>query len=567
MTANNIAGAASHHDVDWHAIHWQQAHETVCRLQARIVKATQQGKWGKVKALQRLLTRSFSAKALAVKRVTENQGKRTAGVDGELWDSPDKKAAGLQSLRQRGYRPLPLRRIYIPKSHDKTKLRPLSIPTLRDRAMQALYLLALEPIAETTGDPNSYGFRKERSCADAIEQCFNALNGKHKAEWVLEADIKACFDRISHTWLETHIPMEKDILHKWLCAGFMEKRILYPTLQGTPQGGVASPTLANLVLDGLEKELHEQFPKSGSNPNAKVNFIRYADDFVISGNSKELLENEVKPLVEQFLKARGLELSPDKTCITPIQDGFDFLGQNIRRYHEGLRIKPSAKNVKTFLTKTREIIKNNKQAPAGKLIMLLNPVIQGWAHYHQHVSSSRTFAKVDHAIFQTLWRWAKRRHPMKPRRWIKDKYFMATDNQKWVFHGQHEHKVWELVKASDTRFRRHIKIKGQANPFDPHWEPYFERRLDVKMVNNLQGRRQLIRLWKEQQGICPICQQKITQITGWNNHHILQHTLGGPNSRENRVLLHPNCHQQVHNQHLPVKKPCPVKQHRGRREA
>jgi RNA-directed DNA polymerase len=279
MTANPVAGAASHKDVDWYAIHWQQAHETVRRLQARIVKATQQGKWGKVKALQHLLTRSFSGKALAVKRVTENRGKRTAGVDGNLWDSPEKKAAGLQSLHQRGYKPLPLRRIYIPKSHDKTKKRALSIPTRRDRAMQALYLLALEPIAETTGDPNSYGFRKERSCADAISQCFKALYGEHSAEWVLEADIKACFDKISHEWLETRIPMEKTILYKWLKAGFIEKRILYPTTEGTPQGGVASPTLANLVLNGLERKLREQYPKTtDKGRKAKVNFIRYADE-------------------------------------------------------------------------------------------------------------------------------------------------------------------------------------------------------------------------------------------------------------------------------------------------
>jgi RNA-directed DNA polymerase len=222
MTANLIAGAASRRDVDWHAINWQKAHETVRRLQARIVKATQQGKWGKVKALQHLLTRSFSGKALAVKRVTESTGKRTAGVDGEVWGSPEKKAAGVQSLRQRGYKPLPLRRIYIPKTHDKTKLRPLSIPTLRDRAIQALYLLALEPIAETTGDPNSYGFRKDRNCADAMAQCFIILHDKHSAEWVLEADIKSCFDNISHEWLETHIPMEKAMLRKWLKAGYME---------------------------------------------------------------------------------------------------------------------------------------------------------------------------------------------------------------------------------------------------------------------------------------------------------------------------------------------------------
>jgi RNA-directed DNA polymerase len=527
---------------------------------------TQQGKWGKVRALQRILTRSFSAKALAVKRVTENTGKRTAGIDGELWDSPQKKATGLQSLQQRGYQPLPLRRIYIPKSHDKTKLRPLSIPTLHDRAMQALYLLALEPIAETTGDPNSYGFRKERSCADAIAQCFKILNNPGSAEWVFEADIKSCFDSISHEWLEANIPMEKTILHKWLKAGFMEKRILYPTIKGTPQGGVASPVLANLVLDGLEQKLREQFPKRKKN-NTTVNFVRYADDFIITGNSKELLAHEVQPLVAQFLKERGLELSSDKTRITRLTDGFDFLGQNTRRYREGLRTKPSSKNIKTFLTKIRTIIKSNKQAPAGKLIMLLNPVIQGWALYHQHVASGQTFNKVDNAIYQALRRWMRRRHHNKSWPWINHKYFKTVEDRHWVFQGRYENKTWELIRTVDTRYQNHIKIKGQANPFDPEWETYFEKRLDVSMVNTLRGRKQLIRLWKAQNGICPVCQQKITKITGWNNHHILQHTLGGTHTDENRVLLHPNCHHQVHNQHLPVEKPCPVKLHRGKREA
>jgi RNA-directed DNA polymerase len=424
--------------------------------------------------------------------------------------------------------------------------------------MQALYLLALEPVAETTGDPNSYGFRKERSCADAIAQCFIVLHNKHSAEWVLEADIKSCFDKISHEWLETHIPMEHPMLHKWLKAGYMEKRSLYPTTEGTPQGGVASPTLANLVLDGLEPLLREHFPKPDHGYNAKVNFIRYADDFVITGRSKDLLENEVMPLVQQFLKERGLELSSEKTRITPTQDGFDFLGQHTRKYKEGLRTKPASKNVKTFLTNVRHIINANKQAPAGLLIALLNPVIRGWALYHQHVASHRTFASVDRAIFQTLWRWAKRRHPHKAATWVKDKYFSILGNRHWVFQGDFENKLWTLIQASDTPYKRHIKIIGAANPFDPHWETYFEHRLDVKMAANLRGRRQLLRLWKEQKGICPVCQQKITKITGWNNHHILHHTLGGSDTDENRVLLHPNCHHQVHHQHIPVAKPCPV---------
>jgi RNA-directed DNA polymerase len=247
-----------------------------------------------------------------------------------------------------------------------------------------------------------------------------------------------------------------------------------------------------------------------------------------------------------------------KTRITHIREGFDFLGQNTRKYKEGLRTKPSLRNMKTFLTKVRKIINANKQAPAGLLITLLNPVIRGWVHYHQYVASHRTFAKVDSATFQALWRWAKRRHPNKSATWIKDKYFIPSENRHWNFQGEYKQQTWTLIQAADTRYKPHTKIKGAANPFDPQWETYFEHRLDVKMADNLRGRRQLLRLWKEQHGICPVCQQKITKITGWNNHHILQRTLGGPGTNQNRVLLHPNCHQQLHNRHIPVEQPCPV---------
>ena len=324
------AGAASHQERGWHAINWQTANQEVKRLQVRIVKAQQQGKWGRVKALQHLLTHSFSGKALAVKRVTENQGKRTPGVDGEIWKTPQKKAEAIETLTQRGYHPRPLRRIYIPKSNGNK--RPLSIPTMKDRAMQALYLLALDPIAEILADPNSYGFRKERSTADAIDQCHTVLSNRAGAEWILEGDIKACFDKISHAWLEAYIPMEKSILRKWLKAGFIEKRVLKPTEEGTPQGGICSPVIANLALDGLEAKLREKYPKaSNASRKAKANLVRFADDFIITGSSKELLEKEIKPLVEQFMKERGLELSQEKTHITHITTGFDFLGQNIRK--------------------------------------------------------------------------------------------------------------------------------------------------------------------------------------------------------------------------------------------
>lgn len=558
MTAELPAGAVSHTPTDWHAINWQAVHENVRRLQARIVKATQAGKWGKVKALQRLLTHSFSGKALAVKRVTENQGKRTPGVDGEIWDTPAKKAAAIYSLKQQGYHAQPLRRIYIPKANGN--LRPLGLPVMSDRAMQALYLQALDPIAETQADPNSYGFRKERSCADAIGQVHTVLSHRAGAEWIFEGDISTCFDKIDHNWLEAHIPMDTAILHQWLKAGFMEKYVLHPTEEGTPQGGVCSPVLANFTLDGLEARLREKYPKaSRRSRQAKVNLVRFADDFIITGATKELLENEIRPLVETFLQERGLTLSPAKTRITHITDGFDFLGQNIRDYQGKVLVKPSRKNIKTFLAKIREVIKDNAQTTAGHLIAILNPKIRGWSNYHQHVSSKQTFVKIDDAIFKALWQWAKRRHPNKSHHWIKDKYFQSKGTRNWVFYGELDGKLVQLLDAADTPIRRHTKIKGDANPYDPNWEIYFEQRLGVKMVNNLRHRRQLLRLWKEQNGICPICQQKITKLTGWDNHHIVWRTQGGTDKSDNRVLLHPTCHHQVHNLGLTVVKPRPAR--------
>ena len=554
-------GAPFHEVTDWHAIDWQKAHHNVRRLQARIVKATQEGKWGKVKALQRLLTHSFSGKALAVRRVTENQGKNTPGVDQVIWNTPQKKLNGIYSLRQRDYHPQPLRRIYIPKKNGKK--RPLGIPCMRCRAMQALYLLALDPVAEVTADLNSYGFRPERSTADAIEQCFNAL-GKHLSpQWILEGDIKGCFDAISHGWLLTHIPMEKAMLKKWLKAGYMEQHVLHPTKEGTPQGGIISPVLANLALDGLEKKLNEHFPKPKAGYNAKVNFVRYADDFLVTGLSKELLEKEVKPLVEQFMSERGLTLSPEKTVITHIEEGFDFLGQNVRKYKAGKRtkllVKPSKKNVQAHLEKVRDIVKKNKALSAGKLILLLNPILRGWAQYHQHVVSKEIFTSVDDAIYQMLRRWAKRRHPKKSKTWIEKKYFTTIGGNNWVFYGEVDGRKYYLVDATSTPIKRHVKVQGKANPYDPEWESYYEKRLDVHMESTLKGKRWLSYLWKEQNGLCPVCNQKITKITGWHSHHIQWRSSGGADTAGNRVLLHPNCHQQVHSQGLHVEKPRPVK--------
>jgi RNA-directed DNA polymerase len=552
MTAEFLAGAASHAVGDWHAIDWQSVNQNERRLQARIVKATKEGRWSKVKALQRLLTHSFSGKALAVRRVTENQGKRTAGVDHETWETPEKKATAIHTLRRRGYQPHPLRRVYIPKSNAKK--RPLGIPTMHDRAMQALYLLALEPIAETMGDPNSYGFRPARSTADAIAQCFITLGKTHSPEWVLEGDIRSCFDRISHDWLLAHVPMEN--------------RILYPTEAGTPQGGIISPVLANLALDGLERLLKALFPQPHRGPKPKVHLVRYADDFVVTAHSKEMLEQQVRPFIENFMRERGLELSKEKTSITHIEDGFDFLGQNVRKYRNGMRrvllIKPSKMSIDALLEKVRGIVKANRQTPAGKLVLALNPIIKGWALYHRHVVSKKAFKDVDDVIFDLLWRWAQRRHWNKSAGWVKRKYYRTVRGRSWMFHGEALGEDQVLTKATRVAIERHVKVKAEANPYDPAWEIYFEQRLGVKVVGTLKGRRQLLHLWKEQGGICPVCNQKITELTGWHNHHITWRSMGGTDTAENRVLLHPSCHSKVHSLKLTVSKPRPE---RGEREA
>jgi RNA-directed DNA polymerase len=543
----SIACAPSGVQSAWTSIDWSQCHQNARRLQARIVKATQEGRWGKAKALQWLLTHSLSAKQLAVRRVTENQGKRTPGVDGEIWETTGEKMAAVKSLRRRGYRAAPLRRVHIPKANGGK--RPLGIPTMKDRAMQTLYRMALEPVAETTADGNSYGFRLSRSTADAMEKVHTFLAWKRSAEWVLEGDIKACFDQISHEWMLRNIPMDQRMLKQWLKAGYVEKGTLFPTEAGTPQGGAISPVLANMVLDGMEKTIQAVIPTTTRRGKAaKINFVRYADDFIVTGASKEILEGEIKPAIESFLAARGLILSPTKTVVSHIDDGFDFLGFNVRKYAGTLLIKPRKENAQRFLTKVREMIRSRKQATQESLIRMLNPLIRGWANYYRHKVSKETFSKVDHAIFQALWRWAKRRHRNKGIRWIKDRYWVNAGARNWVFACKSENsdRVFRLVRASDTPIVRHTAVKAAANPFDPAWETYFEGLLDLRTVNSMTGRRQLLALWRAQGGRCEACGERITKETGWHRHHVVFRSKGGGDQQSNLRLLHPTCHMALH---------------------
>jgi RNA-directed DNA polymerase len=342
---------------------------------------------------------------------------------------------------------------------------------MKDRAKQAVYALALDPIAECLADPNSYGFRRGRSCADAVEQCFNALASRRSAQWVLEGDIAACYDRISHAWLEGNVSMDRVILSKWLKSGYVERKAFHATHEGTPQGGIISPVLCNMTLDGLECLLNKRFRR------CQVNLIRYADDFIVTGRTEALLRDEVKPVIEAFLADRGLQLSVEKTHVVRIEDGFEFLGQHFRKYTGKLIIKPTNGAVKGLLAKVGGILKHNASTNPAEVIAQLNPVIRGWANYHRHVCSKGKFSYVDWRIWQAVWRWAKGRHRNKRMGWIKDRYFPARAARRWVFtgvdkRGQEVH----LITAASTPIERHVKVKGRANPYDPTHDAYFALR-------------------------------------------------------------------------------------------
>jgi RNA-directed DNA polymerase len=545
-------GAAPGQTPDWNFINWRKVWRVVRRLQARIVKAIREGRWNQAKALVYLLTHSYSGRATAILRVVSNSGARTPGVDGVLWDTPESKSAAFAALRRHGYQPQPLRRVYIPKSNGRQ--RGLGIPTMADRAMQALYLLGLDPIAETLADGHSYGFRLERCCADALDECHKILRGPPGPSWILEGDIKACFDRISHHWLIKHIPMDKEILRKWLKAGYLEKHVLFATTEGTPQGGIVSPALANRTLDGLQSLLERRFSDTRrKRAGGKVHLVRYADDFIVTGTSQVLLQTEVQPLVAHFLRKRGLELSHEKTRITHLDDGFDFLGQTVRRFANGkVLIKPSKRSVQTFLSKIQETIDNSSGQTVGELILRLNQQIKGWTMYHRFAVSKRIFKAVDDRIFRKLWSWCRRRHPEKGGKWIRRRYFPRDGGRDWIFTGTIRDSTGaarpiRLMKAAGVRVLRWVKIRSAANPYDPEWELYLEARSCWKLTHTLAGRGRIEYLWKDQGGRCVMCGQLLqAEEQPWHIHHRVWRSRGGDERFDNLELLHAHCHRQIH---------------------
>jgi len=473
----------------WFAI-GKRAQEVVFRLQRRIAKALEQKRFNKVKSLCYLLTHSFFAKVCAILKVKTNKGGKTPGVDKQVWSTANDLKQAVKQMNTRGYKPKPLRRIYIKKKNGK--LRPLSIPTMLDRAMQALYYQAYEPIGYWNADAYSFGFLTKHSCADAIEQCFKNLCQRTGSTIIYDADISGCFDNIDHQWILDNLKLlDKRILKKWLKCGYIFKQEFLNTQKGTPQGGIISPLLSNMVLDGMQEHIRQAVKVRRG-----VNFVRYADDFVITAPTTEMAETKIKPAVEQFLKPRGLEISQEKTRIVNIYEGFDFLSFNIRKYSNGkLLIKPAKKAVLSLFEKVRTILKKNRASTIWETINQLNPVLRGWSNYFRNVVSKQVFNKADHVIRQMIFKWAERRHPTKRRGWIWRKYFTSGRvrgilSTKFYNSQRHGYEIYCLYSLSYVPIIRHVKIRSDANPFLVEYDKYFQKRKQWRTEQSIKVRQQ-----------------------------------------------------------------------------
>jgi RNA-directed DNA polymerase len=532
----------------WADINCSRVEASVRRLQSRIYRAAANQQHCKVKDLQRLLVRTLSAKLKAIRQVSqENRGKHTPGIDGVVCDTPEERLALIEQLQLRGYRPKPVRRVYIPKANGKQ--RPLGIPTIKDRAMQALVKLALEPEWESRFEANSYGFIPGRSCRDAIESIHTALNHRGCSEWILDADISGCFDNIDHTTLLERTLIFQQSIRRWLKAGTVELGRLSPSEAGTPQGGIISPLLANIALDGLEREFDCEKPDGTPKPpafrrgeNEGISLIRYADDFVVSAPTREVLETYVVPKVHEFLAQRGLQLSQAKTQIVHVDAGFSFLGFTVRRFKGKLLTKPQKEKILSHIARIKTYLDTHQQAPAGQVIKTLNPVIRGWANYYRHAASSKTFASTDHRTWQMLWRWARRRHPKKPAKWVKARYF--TDDGYWRLREGNT----QMVRHSATPITRFAKVIGRQTPLNPNEHDYWEKR-----KRNLTSRgtyqKQRLTMLKAQNNACGLCKQSFWPNDPINDHHIKPRNRGGSDNLDNRMLVHQWCHHSHHQRH------------------
>ena len=560
-----MSNTLSNQTVEWSKVDWRKLEIRVYKLQKRIFRASSRGDVKAVRRLQKTLMRSWSGKMLAVRRVTQdNQGKKTAGVDGVKSLTPVQRLALVKKLALFG-KAMPTRRVWIDKPGTDEK-RPLGIPTMYDRALQALVKLALEPEWESRFEPNSYGFRPGRSCHDAVQAIFDAI--RYKAKYVLDADIAKCFDRINHGELLKKLntfPTLKRQIGAWLKSGVMDAKQLFPTSEGTPQGGVISPLLANIALHGMEeriKQLAETLPgRKRDNRNA-LSLIRYADDFVILHEDLTVVQR-CALVISEWLNGMGLELKPSKTRLAHTlyeyegQDaGFNFLGFNIRQYPVGkyntgcntngeplgfkTLTKPSKEKIKIHYDRIAEVIDQHKAAPQAALITQLNPIIKGWANYYRTSASKDTFSELGHIVYKKIRSWAKRRHPNKSGGWVKDKYWQAIGGDNWVFATRQEgENPLRLLKHTATEIVRHVKVKGDASPYDGnlmYWSSRMGKNPEVPAI--------VATLLQKQKGKCAHCKLHFTEQSVMEVDHIIPKSKGGKNEYKNKQLLHRHCHDE-----------------------
>ena len=564
-TQNNLT-------VVWNEIDWRKLEKRVFKLQKRIYRASKRGDVRAVRKLQKTLMRSWSGKCIAVRRVTQdNQGRKTAGVDGIKSLTPLKRLKLVDNLKLTS-KARPVRRVMIPKPGSKEQ-RGLGIPTINDRAVQALVKQALEPEWEAQFEQNSYGFRPGRSCHDAIEAIFGSIN--QKAKYVLDADIAKCFDRINQSELLKKVntfPTMRKQLRAWLKAGIMDGNTLFPTHEGTPQGGVISPLLANIALHGLENRISQEFPtmvkqsrETWFHKKGEIfrspNIIRYADDFVILHEDLKVVQ-KCQEIISYWLQDMGLELKPSKTHISHTllehngKTGFNFLGFNIRQYPisnkrsgrnnrgEPLGFKtlimPSRESIKRQVEKVGSIIKTHKSKPQEALIGKLNPIIKGWANYYSTQCSKKTFSKLDHLVYQQLLAWAKYSHPKTALKEVIKKCWKRKGNDNWVFSAKvGEGNFVHLSKYAKTRITRHKKVKGEASPYNGNLIYWSTRR-----GTHPECPYRISRLLKEQKGLCKLCKLQFREEDLLEIDHIIPRYQGGRDEYNNLQLLHRHCHDK-----------------------